>query len=87
MKKSVILDELVLGDKYTRRARPSLIYFGLLVIFLNYCFVPLIQLLSGVLLPKPFELPAEFWWAWGGVVGTWSVGRSTERIKTKSKQR
>ena len=25
------------------------------------------------------NLPAEFWYAWGGVVATWSIGRTMER--------
>jgi len=79
-KERVLVAELNQSDVYTKRARPTLVYFGLFVIFFNYCFVPLLQYFKGVTTIIPFELPTEFWWAWGGVVGTWSLGRSAERV-------
>jgi hypothetical protein len=49
------------GDKYTSRARPSVIYVGLAVILWNYCLIP-------VLLYKwkftPVVLPDMVWQAW-----------------------
>ena len=69
-----------------------MVYFGLGLIFLNYCVIPGLQLLAGAHLKCPadsipaecrvaggIELPAEFWWAWGGIVGTWAIGRSFEK--------
>ena len=35
--------------------------------------------------PEPFELPTEFWLAWGGIVSTWSIGRSAERRGARNK--
>jgi len=83
-KERVLVAELQQSDAYTKRARPTVVYTGLLFIFLNYCLVPLIQSLSGIPV-KSFDLPAEFWVAWGGIVATWSIGRSVEKSGTKNK--
>lgn len=91
-KERVLVAELTQGDNYTKRARPTVVYFGLGLIFLNYCLIPGIQLLGDAKSQCPpnsdpavctvaggIELPAEFWWAWGGIVGTWAIGRSLEK--------
>jgi len=31
------------------------------------------------------DLPGEFWMAWGGIVATWSVGRSAEKRGTMNR--
>ena len=84
----IIIAEMQQGDKFTKRARPSLIYFGLFIIFWNYCLVPSSFFLFGASPTTElqlFELPIEFWAAWGGVVGIWSGGRTLERIGYKNK--
>ncbi|MDM7859465.1 3TM-type holin [Alteromonas sp. ASW11-36] len=74
----ILVAELQQGDTYTKRARPTVVYFGLVMIALNYFVVPLIsQITSGT--PDPFPLPGEFWAAWGGIVATWAIGRSFEK--------
>ncbi|HVL02205.1 MAG TPA: 3TM-type holin [Dongiaceae bacterium] len=92
-KERVLVAELNQGDNYTKRARPTVVYFGLGLIFLNYCLIPGIQFLRGnatatctvnegvqnCAINSGIQLPAEFWWAWGGIVGTWSIGRSLEK--------
>ena len=83
-KERILVAELQQGDNYTKRARPTVVYFGLLVIFYNYCVIPSIQLFSGLGI-QTFDLPTEFWVAWGGIVATWSVGRSAEKRGVKSK--
>ena len=70
--------EMVQDDNYTKRARPSIIYIGLLIIAFNYCLVPLAKVLMGED-ATPFDLPEEFWLAWGGAVSAYSVGRSMEK--------
>ena len=77
-KERILVAELAQGDTYTKRARPTVVYFGLVMIGLNYFIVPLISMLSGNP-PTPFELPTQFWAAWGGIVATWAVGRSYEK--------
>lgn len=80
----VTVAELHQGDNYTKRARPTVVYFGLLVIFYNYCLIPTVQLIHGADL-QPFALPSEFWMAWGGVVATWSIGRDANRVIPRSR--
>jgi len=78
-KERVLVAELQQGDAYTKRARPTVVYAGLAFIFFNYCLVPWIQQLTGMIV-QTVDLPAEFWWAWGGICSTWVIGRSAERI-------
>ncbi|MFC6441058.1 3TM-type holin [Bowmanella sp. JS7-9] len=77
-KERILVAELSQGDTYTKRARPTVVYFGLFIIFINYVVVPLVNLwATGA--ATPFDLPSDFWAAWGGIVATWSLGRSYER--------
>jgi hypothetical protein len=78
-KERILVAELQQGDTYTKRARPTVVYFGLLVIFFNYCLVPVVQSFMGTVI-EPFGLPAEFWAAWGGIVATWSIARRRNRV-------
>ena len=77
-KERVLVAELTQGDSYTKRARPTVVYAGLVFMFLNYCIIPAIQSLAGAVV-EPFELPTEFWVGWSGIVATWSIGRSAEK--------
>ena len=79
MVQGIIESEMQSGDSYTKRARPTLVYFGMLVIFLNHLVLPWVaHLTPGATVPD-IVLPEEFWWAWSGVVGLWVVGRSAEK--------
>jgi len=73
-KEKILVAELTQGDAYTKRARPTVVYGGLVMIFINYLIVPLISRISGAANPDAFPLPEEFWIAWGGIVATWSIG-------------
>ena len=84
-KERILVAELQQGDAYTKRARPTVVYAGLGFILLNYCIVPAIQAIAGAAVVKPFALPPEFWVAWGGIVATWSVGRSAEKRGSRSR--
>ena len=77
-KERVMVAELTQGDNYTKRARPTLVYFGMLVIFLNYVIFPFVGEVMVIDL-KEFVLPDGFWYAWGGAVSVWSIGRTMER--------
>lgn len=46
-KERIIVAELAQGDSFTKRARPSVVYFGLVMIGLNYFVLPLALLVSG----------------------------------------
>jgi hypothetical protein len=79
----VTVAEINSGDQYVRRTRPMLARWGLYIIVFNYCVVPLAQQLAGYTVAA-FEMPMYFWAAWGGIVGTWQIGRSFERVSGTS---
>lgn len=78
-KSEIIQAELKQGDNFTKRMRPSLGYFGMIVIFYNYCIIPSIGVFKPDLGIVAFEMPGEFWLAWGGMMATYSIGRSQEK--------
>lgn len=84
---NIIKSELAQGDRYTKRARPTIIYMGLLFIFIVHVMVPVIAYIAGT--PKAnmpeISLPEEFWWAWGVVVGVYGAGRSAEKLGVVNK--
>lgn len=83
----IIKAEMAQGDNYTKRARPSIVYSGLLFVFFVYVLIPVIAYISGTPaenMPQ-IELPAEFWWAWGTVVGVYGIGRSAEKMGITNK--
>jgi hypothetical protein len=65
------------GDKFTVRARPSVIWMGVLLIFWNYAIVPTFGHKWAMV---PATLPDAFWWTWGTVVTGYVFSRSTEKI-------
>ena len=83
----IIKSEMAQGDKFTKRARPSIIYTGLLFIFIVHVVVPVFALISGNPIPEAeqIKLPAEFWWAWGTVVSVYGAGRSAEKMGITNK--
>ena len=83
-KSSIIQAELSQGDLFTKRMRPTLGYFGMFVIFFNYCLVPVVSQFAEVQVDV-FALPTEFWMAWGGMMATYSIGRSQEKKGANSK--
>lgn len=76
IQKEIILAELAQDDRYTKRMRPTIGYAGLVIIFWNYGIAPHFGL-------NIIEFPEAFWWAWGGVVGVYAVGRSMEKMGVK----
>ncbi|MBT9175476.1 MAG: hypothetical protein DDT22_01155 [candidate division WS2 bacterium] len=90
-KRDIVVAELEQSDTFTKRARPSVVYVGLGAIVFNYCFIPFFKFVTGMIAqfwgvtitiaPEPFDLPSEFWWAWGGVLSVYVIGRSTEKVK------
>ena len=83
-KERVLVAELNQSDRFTKRARPTVVYMGLVFIGFNYCVIPLIQQFAGIAV-KPFDLPSEFWYGWSGIVATWSLGRSVEKVGIQNK--
>ena len=84
VQKSIIVAELQQSDNFTKRARPSVVYVGLLFIFLVHVVFPVISWFSKEVLP-PLSLPTDFWWAWGSVVSIWAIGRSAEKYGISNK--
>ncbi len=70
-KEKILVAELSQGDPYTKRARPTLVYSGLLAM--------VVEGIEAI----PFTAPEQFWTIWGGVCGVWIIGRSAEKIKGK----
>jgi hypothetical protein len=86
-KSNIMMAEMQQSDNYTKRARPTVVYYGLVAITLD--FIARVSILMlGILpledIPKTF-LPNEFWLAWGGVVSVWVMGRSYEKRGVKNK--
>jgi len=68
----IIQAEMAQGDSYTKRARPTVVYAGLVMFF-----VQLFAQFTGVTV----EVPPDFTYAWAGVVGVWMIGRTYEKAK------
>ena len=67
------------GDAFTKRARPSIVYMGLLFIGLVYVLFPIVGYFSKGELPK-LELPSAFWTVWGDICSVWMIGRPAEKL-------
>jgi hypothetical protein len=82
-KKSVIVAELNQGDKYTKRARPTVVYIGLVFILMELLGLRLILLnkmgVSENIIITSNDVFAYFMFAWAGVIGAYSIGRSVEK--------
>jgi hypothetical protein len=79
-KEKILVAELSQGDNYTKRARPTVVYAGLVFIGINYVVFPLIGRMANVVDVSPLaDLPPDFWYAWGGICSAWCVGRSFEK--------
>jgi hypothetical protein len=81
---NIIVAEMQQGDKFTKRARPMVVYSGLLFIFLVHVAFPIYAFFTGDPVPE-ISLPHEFWWAWTGVVAVWMTGRSMEKFGLENK--
>ncbi|QIA08825.1 holin family protein [Draconibacterium halophilum] len=83
----IIKAELAQGDKYTKRARPTIIYVGLIFIFLVHVVLPFIAFFTKNLEydANKMILPEAFWWAWGAVVGIYGTGRTFEKFGISNK--
>lgn len=79
-KERILVAELQQGDKFTKRARPSLVYVGLLFA-LAETVVRVVLVLQGQPFPEGLTtvVPPPFWAAWTGVTGAWVIGRTAER--------
>jgi len=60
------------------------VYAGLALALVNNVVLPWTSHFTGSA-PPSIQLPTEFWIAWGGVVGTWVIGRTAERRGLQSR--
>ena len=65
------------GDKFTERARPSVVWAGIGFIGWNYCLVPTFGIHWHL---TSLNLPDAFWWTWGTVVTGYVFNRTAEKI-------
>lgn len=75
----LLLAEIQNADLFTQRARPMVVYAGLVFIFVLHVLLPSIAFLNHSAAPTAV-LPEEFWWSWTGVVSVWVLGRSYEKV-------
>lgn len=83
-KERIIVAELTQGDKLTKWARPMVVYAGLVFMCVNNVVGPWAAHFFGQEIPA-IDMPTEFWFAWGGIVATWSVGRTKEKMGIPNK--
>ncbi|KKL16102.1 hypothetical protein LCGC14_2498930 [marine sediment metagenome] len=80
----IIEAEMGQGDTYTKRARPSVVYSGLLMFFLEFGIRAWL-VMSGQPMPEGTIMPGALIAGWTTVTGVWAVGRSAEKIaKTRN---
>ena len=91
----VIQAELAQSDKYTKRARPTIIYTGLAMYVLNAVIFPKLAVLAAFVSDpetqkiiidacQPVDIPVSFATAWGGIVAIYAVGRTLEKRGIKN---
>jgi hypothetical protein len=81
--RDIIVAEMNQQDNFTKRARPTIIYCGLIFIFMVNVVFPIITWVAKEQIPT-LALPDEFWWSWSGVAGLWILGRSYEKGSGKA---
>jgi hypothetical protein len=73
-KEKILVAELTQGDGYTKRARPTLVYGGMVAALGGG-----VARVLGVDVDVNTLLPQDFWYVWGGVCSAWVLGRSYEK--------
>ena len=78
-KQAIMVAEMQQEDRYTKRARPTIVYSGLVLIFLDF-IVRVIAFFFVPDLPQPSGfVEVAFLATWGSVCGVYSIGRSAEK--------
>jgi len=68
VRERIMVAELTQDDKFTKRARPMIIYAGLLA------------MIADGIQAVPFVMPDMFWDGWMVAVGIYAIGRSAEKF-------
>ena len=78
----IIEAEMKSGDNYTRRARPSMVYWGMFLLSANHFYN---MWMNTTRIDWAYlEVPDTVTTAWSGVVGVWVVGRTVEKARAGS---
>ena len=91
----VIQAELVQSDKYTKRARPTIIYSGLAMFILNDVIFPKLAILAAFMDDEvsrdiviaalaPIAISPVFITSWAGIVAIYAGGRTLEKRGIKN---
>jgi hypothetical protein len=81
--RDIIVAEMQQGDRITKWARPSVIYFGLGILGMQHVILPFFVAFGVNLTITP--LPDYFWDAWKLVASVWAGGRTLERVGKSNK--
>lgn len=77
-REGIIRAEMAQGDRYTKWARPTVVYSGILLIFLTSVILPMVGFYTGREVPA-LVVPQVFWGGWTIVISVWSTGRTSEK--------
>ncbi|MBN1340442.1 MAG: hypothetical protein JXA03_14025, partial [Bacteroidales bacterium] len=87
-KKQVLMAELNQDDRYTKRARPTVIYVGLIFILLELLGLRHIIMhslgIEAEIIANSDQIFKIFLGVWGSVLGVYSIGRSVEKRGTRN---
>lgn len=87
-KKSILMAELNQDDRYTKRARPTVVYVGLIFILLELLGLRHIILhylnINADIIANSDQIFKMFLGVWGSVLGVYSIGRSVEKRGTRN---
>ena len=88
VKQNILLAELDQDDKFTKRARPTVVYVGLAFIFLELLGLRHIILhhvgVDASMIENSDNIFKMFLGVWGSVIGVYSIGRSVEKRGTRN---
>ena len=86
-KKSVLMAELNQDDRYTKRARPTVVYVGLVFILLELLGLRHIIMhyieVDATIIANSDQIFKLFLGVWGSVLSVYSIGRSVEKRGTR----
>ena len=87
-KKSILLAELNQDDRYTKHARPTVVYVGLVFILLEllglrHIIMNYLHIDAGIIANSD-QIFKIFLGVWGSVLGVYSIGRSVEKRGTRN---
>lgn len=87
-KKSILMAELNQDDRYTKRARPTVVYVGLVFILLELLGLRHIIMhylnIEADIIANSDQIFKLFLGVWGSVLGVYSIGRSVEKRGTRN---